>query len=184
MKDGNSIGGERVLECARSVVGSCPGGREAAPELFAAPSGEGLVFAEAESSILSIPAWAGARGAILFREPLPSARSSASLPALLVVWIEPRPQPVPDFPSQLGLHLPGGRYAILTFDSEKRLAVGSETACGPPVLCGPPFDGAAVVVLVRPLAGPLNKVLVSEILRKPGPLPDTFSVTSRTRVSR
>jgi hypothetical protein len=152
MKDGHSIGGERVLGFARSVVGSCPGGREAAPELFAAPSGGGPAFAEAECSILSIPAWAGARGAILFREPPASAGNSAGLPALLVVWIEPRPQPVPGFPSQLALDLPAGRYAILTYDAEKRLAVGSETASGPPVLCGPPFDGAAVVVLVRPWA--------------------------------
>jgi len=153
MKDGHGIGGARVLEFARSVVGSCPGGREAAPELFAAPSGDGPAFEEAESLILSTPAWAGARGAIRFREPPASAESSASRPALLVAWIEPRSQPSPGFPSQLALDLPAGRYAILTYDSKKRLAVGSETASGPPVLCGPPFDGAAVVVLVRPWPG-------------------------------
>jgi hypothetical protein len=153
MKDGQGIGGDRVLEFARSIVGICPGGREAAPELFDAPSGDGPAFAEAESSILSIPAWAGAGGAILFREPPPSTGSCASLLALLVVWIEPRSQPAPGFPSQLALDLPAGRYAILTYDAEKRIAVGSETACGPPVVCGPPFDGAAVAVLVRPWPG-------------------------------
>ena len=147
------MGGERVLEFARSVVGSCPGGREAAPELFAAPSGDGPAFAESESSILSIPAWAGAGGAIYLREPSPPAGSSASRIALLVVWLEPRPQSAPGFPSQLALNLPAGRYGIVTYDAEKRLAVGSETASGPPVVCGPPFDGAAVAVLVRPWPG-------------------------------
>lgn len=153
MKDGHRLGGARVLEYARSVVGSCPGGREAAPELFAALSGDGPVFTDAESSILSSPAWAGARGAILLREPSPSAGASASPLALLVVWIEPGPQPAPGFPSQLALDLPVGRYVISTYDSKKRLAVGSETAYGLPVLCGPPFDGAAVAVLVRPWPG-------------------------------
>lgn len=173
MKDEPRLGGERVLEFARSVVDACPGGREAALELFAAPPGGGPTFAEAESLILSIPAWAGARGAILFSEPTPSAGSSASLPALLVVWIEPRPQAAPGFPSQLALDLPAGRYSILTYDSGKRLAIGSETACGRPVLCGPPFDGAAVAVLVRPWPGPLSKVPASEIHCQPGHLPDT-----------
>ena len=150
MNDGRSMGGAWALEFARSVVGNCPGGREAAPELFAVPSGGGLACAEAASSILSIPAWAGATGAIGFRELPASAGSSAGRLALLVVWIEPRPQPAPGFPSQLALDLPAGRYAILSYDAEKRLAVGSEIASAPPVVCGPPFDGAAVVVLVRP----------------------------------
>ncbi len=147
------MGGERVLALARSLIGTCPGGREAAPELFAMPSDDGPAFADAEASVLSIPAWAGASGAILLREPTPSARLNASPFALLVVWMEPRPQPAPGFPSQLALDLPAGRYVIVTYDAAKRHAVGSETAVGPPVLCGPPFDGAAVAVLVRPWPG-------------------------------
>jgi hypothetical protein len=179
MKDWDSLCGEQVLALARSVVGACPGGREAAPELFTAPPGDGPAFTQAQSSILSIPAWAGAIGAILLREPPLSAGSSGSLPALLVAWIEPRSQAAPGFPSQLALKLPAGRYAITTYDCEKRLAVGSETACGPPVVCGPPFDGAAVAVLVRPWPGPLSKAPVSEIPSRPGRLPETFPVTSR-----
>lgn len=143
--------GEQVLEFTSSVLGACPGGREAAPELFAARSGEGPAFESANSAILSLPDWAGAAGAILSPVPSPGC-ASAEIPfALLAIWIAPRVPARSGFPSQLALDLPVGRYAITTYDSHRRLAVGSEWACGSPVLCGPPFDGAALAVLVRPL---------------------------------
>lgn len=179
MQDWSRLRGAQVLAFARSVVGASPGGREAAPELFTAASDDVPAFAEAHSSILAIPAWAGAIGAIFLRKPLPSIESGRSLPDLLVAWIEPRPQPGPGFPSQLALDLPTGRYVISTYDGEKRLAVGSETACGTPLLCGPPFDGAALAVLVRPWPGPWDKVLDSAVHRQASRQPKPFSMASR-----
>lgn len=152
MNHGHRIGSQRVFELARSVVGACPGGREAAPELFAVPPGEGTAVTNAAALIRAVPAWAGATGAILISQSPPSTRPGVAKPALLVAWIEPCSQVTPGFQNQLSLDLPAGRYMVLTFDSEKQLAVGSESAQGTPVVCGPPFDGAALAVVVRPWA--------------------------------
>jgi hypothetical protein len=154
MRDCHSIDSAQVLALARALVGACPGGREAAPALFTAPSIAGPAFVLAQSAIRSIPAWAQAIGAISLQHPLPAGESGGNLPALLIVWIEPGPAMTPGFPSQLALDLPAGRYSVSTYDAKKRLAVGSETAYGTPVVCGPPFDGAAVAVLVRPWPEP------------------------------
>jgi hypothetical protein len=150
MRDCHSIDSAQVLALARALVGACPGGREAAPALFTARSIAGPAFVQAQSAILSFPAWARAIGAISLQQPLPAGESGGNLPALLIVWMEPGPAMTPGFPSQLALDLPVGRYSVSTYDAKKRLAVGSETAYGTPVVCGPPFDGAAVAVLVRP----------------------------------
>jgi hypothetical protein len=152
MNHGHSISSQRVFELARSVVGACPGGREAAPELFAVPPGQGVAVTSAAALIRAVPAWAGATGAILINQSPPSTRPGVSPLALLVAWIEPCSQVTPGFQNQLSLNLPAGRYMVLTFDSEKQLAVGSESALGTPVVCGPPFAGAAVAVVVRPWA--------------------------------
>ena len=167
MRDWDRLGGAQVFAFTQQVLGLSPGGREAAPALFTAPSGDGPAFVPAHSSILSIPAWAGAAGAIFLPECSPSAGSSASLADLLLVWIAPLSHAAPSFASQLTLDLPAGRYAVTTYDAAKCLAVGSEMAYGPPVVCGPPFDGAAVAVVVRPWPGPSSKVLGSEIHRQP-----------------
>jgi hypothetical protein len=150
MRDWHSIDSAQVLAFARALVGACPGGREAARALFTAPSIAGPAFVQAQSAILSIPAWAQAIGAISLQQPLPAGESGGNLPALFIVWIEPGPAITPGFPSQLALDLPAGRYSVSTYDAKKRLAVGSETAYGTPVVCGPPFDGAALAVLIRP----------------------------------
>lgn len=178
MNDWYRLPGAQVLELARSVVGTSPGGHEAAPELFPEPLGKDLAWADAQSSILSIPAWAGAIGAIFLGKSPLSVESRGSHPALLVVWIEPRPPSAHGFPSQLTFDLPTGRYTISTYDCEKHLAVGSETAYGPPIVCGPPFDGAAVAVLVRRWPGALPKVLGSEIHSQASRQSATSFVTS------
>lgn len=167
MRDWDRLGGAQVFALTQQILGHSPGGREAAPALFVAPSADGPGFAPAHASILSIPAWAQAAGAILLPACSPSAGSSASLADLLLVWIAPLPQAASSLASQLTLDLPAGRYAVTTYDAAKYLAVGSEIAYGPPVVCGPPFDGAAVAVVVRPWPSPSSKVMGSEIHRQP-----------------
>jgi hypothetical protein len=115
-------------------------------------------WSDAASAISSLPKWAGEAGAI---------RREGDGSFLL--WLAPHGGRTEAFPSSLvlspreeGQGIPGGtiggtvRRSALTWDTGKRAITGSEICSGLPIVVGPPFDGAALIVRIEPIgrAGP------------------------------
>ncbi|MGE5508658.1 MAG: hypothetical protein ACM3RP_09295 [Chitinophagales bacterium] len=94
-----------------------------------------------------LPPWVAEAGALCTSLAEPPGGTCAWL------WCAPAPgAPGAAFPSQLALALPGGRYAVSTWDAGCRRITASESAGGEPLVCGPPFAGAPLVIAVRRVA--------------------------------
>jgi len=115
-------------------------------------------WSDAASAISSLPKWVGEAGAI--------RRESDGC---FLLWLAPRKGKPEAFPSSLVLAPREGgpeaavgkiggtvRHSASTWDTGKKALTGSEICSGLPIIAGPPFDGAALIVRIQPIgfAGP------------------------------
>lgn len=114
--------------------------------------GVGGEWASGNTLLRLVPPWAGEVGVVV-PGGAPDVGSEGGAPKEAWLWLSPGfAFAVPGFPSQLVLNLPPGRYAVATWDVKAGQPVGSESAAGGPLVCGPPCPGGPVVVAVRRLA--------------------------------
>lgn len=110
-------------------------------EVFAPPAGA----SNALHLLTLVPKWAAEVGALW-----KSAEHERDNGPSVWIWSAPAPgESAGPFPSQLVIALPGGRYAVSTWDAGSRRVTGTESAAGGPLVCGPPFAGAPLVIAVR-----------------------------------
>jgi len=133
MSDAFEAGGGRRISAAETQDRIA----ERGPEAFDM-SGS---WTDAAPFLRSVPQWAGEAGAVL--------RADDNT---VVVWLAPKPGKQEAFPSVLvldGRRIAQERYAVSTWDTGKKGVTGNEICSGSPVIAGPPFDGAPLILRIR-----------------------------------